>query len=510
MATLIDYRNERIRKLKDLKALGINPYPSKSYKNHSNKTILDNISKFDNQNVLVAGRITAIRKLGRLNFLKIRDESGDIQIVWERNEEESQVPNYENSELDLKNINLLDIGDFIEVTGEVFKTKTGETSVKVQKLRILTKSLRPMPTDYEGLNNIESRYRQRYLDLNVNPDVKKDLLLRAKVVEVIRQFLIENNFVEIETPVLQPIYGGASAKPFITFHNKLESNFYLRISPELYLKRAIVGGFEKVFEFARNFRNEGIDRSHNPEFTMLEFYWAYADYNDLMKFTTEMFHKILLSVFGKTSFEYQGNLLDFSEIRKVTFKDLILEKTGIDISAISKEDLVSEMKARKIEASPSAPLKDLLDEFYKQTCRKDIIQPIYLLDYPAEMIPLAKKKQDNPKYIESIQLVCCGFELIKAYSELNDPIDQLERLSEDQKGLDDGTSEESMTVDIDFISALEYGMPPTAGWGMGIDRLVSFLANKPAIKDVIMFPTLKPEDVDDTIKKMYPNIKSKK
>lgn len=509
MATLIEYRNERIRKLNELKSLGVNPYPSKSNRTVTNSDILENFSNYENNNVTVVGRIVALRKLGRLNFIKIRDESGEIQIVWERAEEPTSPVNYENSELELSNINLLDTGDFVEVTGPVFKTKTEEISVKVTVFRILTKSLRPMPLDYEGFNNIELRYRQRYLDMNVNADVKKDLLLRSKVVETIRQFLLKQNFVEIETPVLQPIYGGASAKPFITYHNKLESEFYLRISPELYLKRAVVGGFEKVFEFARNFRNEGIDRSHNPEFTMLEFYWAYADYNDLMKLTTDLFHEILISVYGKTSFEYQGHVLDFSEIRKVTFRDLILEKTGVDIQDIKKEDLVKEMKSRNMDVSSDAPLKDLLDEFYKHTCRKDIIQPIYLLDYPAEMIPLAKKKQTNPKYIESIQLVCCGFELLKAYSELNDPIDQLERLSEDQKGLEEGTSEESMNVDIDFISALEYGMPPTAGWGMGIDRLVSFLANKPAIKDVIMFPTLKPEEHDETTKNMYPNVKFK-
>lgn len=503
MATLSEYRNERIKKLNELKSLGINPYTSKSNKSTNNIEVINNYTKFEGALVTVAGRIIALRKLGKLNFLKIKDESGEIQVVWEKNDLDKSEPNYNNSELGIKNINLLDIGDFIEVSGIVFKTKTDEISVKVEVLRILTKSLRPIPLDYEGLTNIEMRYRQRYLDLNVNPDVKKDLLLRSKVVEIIRQFLISENFVEIETPVLQPLYGGASAKPFVTYHNKLESEFYLRISPELYLKRAIVGGFEKVFEFARNFRNEGIDRSHNPEFTMLEFYWAYADYNDLMEFTTKLFHKILETIYGKKSFIYQNHDLDFSNIHKITFRDLILEKTGVDILDIKKDELVKEMVSRNIKVLPNAPIKDLLDEFYKQTCRKEIIQPIYLLDYPAEMIPLAKKKQSNPKYIESFQLVCCGFELLKAYSELNDPIDQYERLTEDQKGLDNGTSDESMVVDFDFISALEYGMPPTAGWGMGIDRLVSFLANKPAIKDVIMFPTLKPDHLDDSSKNFY-------
>lgn len=492
MATLIEYRNERLRKLNELKNLGVNSYPSQSRRTNKNLEILEKFYELEGSNVVVVGRIVAIRKLGKLIFLKIRDESGDLQLVWEKSELTLAKPDFANSQISLNEINLLDTGDFIEVSGEVFKTKTEEVSVKITQLRIISKSLRPLPTDYEGFSNIEQRYRQRYVDMNVNSEVRKDLILRSKVIETIRQFLIKNEFLEIETPVLQPLYGGASAKPFVTYHNKLESNFYLRISPELYLKRAIVGGFERVFEFARDFRNEGIDRSHNPEFTMLEFYWAYADYHDLMEFTTKMFHEVLLGVFGKKDFEYQGHVLDFSEIKKVSFRDLILEKTGVDVQNISKESLLEEMKKRNIDTPTNAPIKDLLDEFYKQTCRKEIIQPIYLLDYPAEMIPLAKRKSSNPNYIESFQLVCCGFELLKAYTELNDPIDQLERLSEDQKGLDEGTSEESMNVDHDFITALEYGMPPTGGLGLGIDRLVSFLANKPAIKDVIMFPTLRP------------------
>jgi lysyl-tRNA synthetase class 2 len=506
MATLQDFRNERLRKLADLQTLGVNPYPSKSSRTHRNKQIVDDYDMLNGTVVSVVGRITAIRRFGKLNFIKVRDESGDIQLVWKAIDETS-APNYTNSELSLKEISLLDTGDFVEATGMVFKTKTEEISVEITTLRLLTKSLRPLPLAHEEFSNVESRYRQRYIDLNVNEEVKKDLMLRGRVIEIIRQFLIKQNFLEVETPVLQPIYGGASARPFTTYHNSLESEFYLRISPELYLKRAIVGGFERVFEFARNFRNEGIDRSHNPEFTMLEFYWAYADYNDLMDLTSAMIREVLTAIFGKTSFEYQGQELDFSNIRKITFKDLIFEKTGVDISKITKEELLQEIKSRKIDVNPNAPLKDLLDEFYKETCRKQVIQPIYLLDYPAEMIPLAKKKADKPEYIESVQLVCCGFELLKAYSELNDPIDQLARLTEDQKGIEEGTSEESMTVDIDFVTALEYGMPPTAGWGMGIDRFVSFLANRPAIKDVIMFPTLRPEEVDEATRSIYPDVK---
>lgn len=505
MAKLQDYRNERIRKLNDLKELGVNPYPSTTSRKHSNKEVIDGFEDLEGTSTVVVGRIVAIRKLGKINFIKIEDGTCGIQLVWKNNENPKKV-DYNNSELSLKDLPLLDTGDFVEAKGKVFKTKTDEISIEIETFRLLTKSLRPLPLEHEEFSNIESRYRQRYVDLNVNKDVKEDMLLRSKVTETIRQFLIKRDFVEIETPVLQPIYGGASAKPFITYHNKFDSEFYLRISPELYLKRAIVGGFEKVFEFARNFRNESISKSHNPEFTMLEFYWAYADYNDLMKLTTEMIHEILMSVFGQKSFEYQGNNLDFTNIRKISFRDLILENTGIDISTITRKKLLAEINSRKINVNPEAPMKDLLDEFYKETCRKEIIQPIYLVDYPMEMIPLAKKKADEPEYIESVQLVCCGFELLKAYSELNDPIDQLNRLSVDQKGLEDGTSEESMTVDIDFISALEFGMPPTAGWGMGIDRFVSFLTNRPVIKDVIMFPTLRPEKVDETTRSIYPDI----
>jgi len=303
-------------------------------------------------------------------------------------------------------------------------------------------------------------------------------------------------FIEVETPVLQPIYGGASAKPFTTKHNALDSTYYLRISNELYLKRLIVGGFEKVFEFSRDFRNEGIDRGHNPEFTMLEFYWAYADYNDLMNLTEEIINDVIIKVKGSLQFEFEGQMLDFTApYKRITFKDIILEKTGVDIDKITREDLIEEIKKRKLDIglNKNPPIKDLLDEFYKETCRKGTTQPFFLLDYPAEMIPLAKKKFEDPTKIASMQLVCMGFEIIKAYNELNDPIDQYERMAEEQVAIDSGTSEEAQPIDLDFIKALEIGMPPTAGWGMGIDRLCAFLLNQHTLKDVIIFPTLKPE-----------------
>ena len=508
MATLKDFRDERLRKLGELKDLGVNPYPADTHRTHTNKEIIDKFDDLKDTNVTVVGRIVAIRKFGKLAFIVIKDAFGEVQLFM-RDEPGLGGVNRSNSELIMPaEIPLLDTGDFVESTGKVIKTQTGEVSIEVSSLRLLTKALRPMPNQRDGFSDIEARYRQRYVDLNINPEIKEEIITRSRVTEMIRQFLIEREFIELETPVLQPLYGGASARPFITYHHKLESDLYMRISNELYLKRAIVGGFERVFEFSRDFRNEGIDRSHNPEFTMLEFYWAYANYDDLMTMTEQMIERILMNLQGNTMVKYQGNELDFTPpFKRYTFREIILEKTSVDIDTITRKELENEIKTRKIDVDLKAPLKDLLDEFYKETCRKQTIQPFYLLDYPAEMIPLAKRKSDNPKYIASVQLVCSGFELLKAYNELNDPVDQLERLTDDQQGLEDGTSEESMNVDIDFIRALEYGMPPTAGWGLGIDRFVSFLVDRPAIKDVILFPTLRPEDYSDEIRDFYPHVK---
>lgn len=505
MATLKDFRDERLRKLADIKKLGVDPYPADAFRTHKNIQISSEFDQLEGKSVTIVGRIVSIRKFGKIAFVAVKDESGQVQLFWKAGKESADTS---KSELLISNIALLDTGDFIESTGNVIKTQTGEISIEVSQLRLLSKALRPMPSPQEGFTDQEARYRQRYVDLHLNPEVKQEIVTRSKVTEIIRQFLIEREFIELETPVLQPLYGGASARPFVTYHHKLESDLYLRISNELYLKRAIVAGFERVFEFSRDFRNEGIDRSHNPEFTMLEFYWAYANYDDLMIMTEQMIERILMTLQGNTTVKYQGHELDFSApFKRYTFREIILEKTNVDIDTISSEDLLAEIKSRKIDVDPKAPRKELLDEFYKETCRKEIIQPIFLLDYPAEMIPLAKKKADNPAYIASVQLVCCGFELLKAYNELNDPIDQLDRLTQDQVALEEGTSEEAMNVDIDFIRALEYGMPPTAGWGLGIDRFVSFLVDRPAIKDVILFPTLRPEDYKDEISDFYPQIR---
>lgn len=496
MANLKELRDERLKKLEQLKALGIDPYPQLGNRTHNNVDFVAQFKDLEGTSVKALGRVQSIRLMGGMCFVDVVDETGKIQAVINK---KTFSADSSKNQLDFKGLKLLDVGDFVQANGELQKTKAGEISIFATSLTLLTKSIRPLPDKHEGFKDVERRYRQRYIDLQLNPEVKQHIEKRSKIVETMRQFLIARGFIELETPVLQPLYGGASARPFTTYHHKLESELYLRISNELYLKRAIVSGFEKVFEFARDFRNEGIDRSHNPEFTMLELYWAYANYEDLMVLTEQMISEVLMATHGQLKFTYQGKELDFTPpFRRVTLNDLVLEETGVNFETISRDDLIEEFKKRKlkIDLKSNPPLKDLFDEFYKQTCREKIQDPIFLLDYPAEMIPLAKRKADKPTHIASMQLVCSGFELIKAYNELNDPIDQLQRLSTEQSALDKGESEEAQPLDYDFIRALEIGMPPTAGWGMGIDRFVSFICDQPAIKDVIMFPTLRPEQID--------------
>lgn len=496
MANIKELRDERLRKLALLKEAGIDPYPQLGDRTDNNAVLVDEFDIKEKSEVRAVGRITSIRLMGGMCFVDVTDESGKIQAVINK---KSFGADATKNQLDFKQLRLLDTGDFVQVDGSLEKTQRGEISVFTTSLILLAKSLRPMPDIHDGFKDIEKRYRQRYIDLHLNPEVKKHIELRSKVTEVIRQFLIVRKFIELETPVLQPLYGGASARPFTTYHNKLESDLYLRISNELYLKRAVVAGFERVFEFSRDFRNEGIDRSHNPEFTMLELYWAYANYEDLMTLTEQMISDVLMATHGQLKITYQGTEIDFTPpYRRVTFKDLILQETGVDIEKVTREELIEEIKSRKldIDLKHNPPLKDLLDEFYKETTRLQITQPIFLLDYPAEMIPLAKRKADAPKYIASEQLVVMGMELTKAYNELNDPIDQLERMQDEQAVLDKGESEEAHPLDYDYIRALEIGLPPTAGWAIGVDRFVSMLCDQPSIKDVILFPTLRPEELD--------------
>lgn len=426
--------------------------------NLPNKNSARQAKEMLDQEVILAGRIMAKRGHGKLIFYDLVDESGKIQLFC----------------LDINP--QVKIGDIISCSGTVFKTTAGEISVKIKELSLLAPIIRSLPEKWHGLKDVEERYRMRYVDLIANPEVKEIFKTRTKVLTEMRNFLDDHGFMEVETPILQPIYGGASAKPFITKHNKLDEDRYLRISNELYLKRLIVGGFEKIYEVSRDFRNEGVSRFHNPEFTQIEFYWAYVDYEELMKFTQEMINYLLSKVENKSGF-------DFSKIQKISFHDAMLKETGIDTDKVTEKEL-------KVEG---IGLGAKLDNLYKEKVRPKIIEPTFITDYPSEMIALAKKKEDNPRYIASFQLLVNGVELLKAYNELNDPVDQTNRWN-DEVALAKKGAETAMQFDKDYIRALEYALPPVAGWGMGIDRFVQIITNQPCIKDVIFFPAMKNED----------------
>ncbi len=476
-------QKERLKKLKNIKNLGINPYPSKSNRKHTAAVA----RKMMGKKVSVAGRIRSLRPHGKITFADLEDASGKIQVFF--SQEELNGEKYEF-------LTNLDIGDFIEATGEVFKTQAGEITVRVSDYKMLSKSIRPLPSQWYGLEDVEERYRQRYVDLIINSGIRKVFDIRHKTVRLIREFMQEKGFIEVETPTLQPIYGGATAKPFTTHHNALDIKLYLRIADELYLKRLIVGGYEKVFEICKDFRNEGIDKQHNPEFTMIEFYWAYADYNDLIPFTEEFVSSIVKQIHGGYKFKYEGTKLNFKPpYKKITFNQLIKNTCGINLDQADTEGkLLAAIKAKKIKLDLQGVVGygPLCDELYKKIARSTILQPTHVLDYPVAMRPLAKTREDNPAVSESLQLLCFGFELTNSYSELNDPIEQKQRWLEEMKLAKRGL-EEHQVIDGDYIRALEYGMPPTAGWAIGIDRFAAILAGQHTIKDVILFPTLRPE-----------------
>lgn len=478
-----DLVKQRQDKLAELKQLGLDPYPQP---NLEVKQSCATACQSEGQSVTVAGRLMSLRGHGKIIFADIYDLTGKIQLFFEK-----------NTLGDLMSLTkLLDLGDIISATGTVFKTNAGEVTIRVNQFQILAKNLRPLPEKWHGLVDTEERYRQRYVDLIVNPASRQVFLTRTKILTAMRKFLDDNGFIEVETPILQPVYGGASAKPFITHHNELEQDMYLRISDELYLKRLIVGGLEKVYEVSRDFRNESISRFHNPEFTQIEFYWAYVDYDVLMQFTEKLVTHIIQIVKANLKFSFNGQELDFTPpFKRLTFRDAILEKTGIDIDQIHSEDeFFKELEIRnlKLEIADAVGLGALFDALYKETVRPFLVGPVFLTDYPAEMIALAKRKADNPGKIASFQLLACGTELLKAYNELNDPKDQSDRWLEEEK-LEAKGAQNTMQMDTDYIRALEYGMPPTAGWGMGIDRFTQFLTDTPTIKDVILFPSLRSE-----------------
>lgn len=480
---LEELKKIRLQKLEKIKKLGINPYSARCQR----KQTIARALKMMVKKVAIAGRIMAARGHGGIQFFDLQDESSKIQLVFKKEKISSS-----HSKLLL----LLDIGDFLDVQGKVFKTDAGEISVLVEDFHLLTKSLRPLPSKWYGLKDVEERYRQRYLDLILNPQVRKTFEIRTEVINKLREYLNKHGGFEVETPILQPIYGGATARPFITHHNVLDNDFYLRISDELYLKRLIAGGFEFVYEFGKDFRNEGIDWQHNPEFTMLEFYWAWKDYRDLMKFTEKMLSSIIKSVTGKYELQYGDEVIDFAPPwQRMTFREAIMNNVGIDIDKVKTEaKLKAEIKKRemKFDLKGVVGYGALLDVFYKRFVRPNIVGPLFLYDWPVEMIPLAKRCPDNPRYVESFQPLVKGTELLLAYSELNDPLDQRQRWEEETKLARRGLGEHQV-IDEDYLRALEYGLPPLAGWGMGIDRFVMLITNSSSLKEVILFPTLRPE-----------------
>ncbi len=487
-------RRESLQKLRDI---GIDPYPAALFPvNSSAKEIKNDFE--DGKQVCIAGRMMSQRVMGKASFAELQDASGRIQIYINRDEICPEEDKTVYNEIFKK---LLDLGDFIGVEGKVFKTQVGEISIHVTKLTLLAKALRPLPLpkiDVEGrihdaFTDAEMRSRQRYVDLVVNPHVKDTFVKRSKTISSMRRFFDGFDYLEVETPILQAIPGGAAARPFITHHNALDIPLYLRIANEMYLKRLIVGGFEGVYEFAKDFRNEGMDRTHNPEFTMLEIYVSYKDYNWMMDFTEKMIEKVAHDVCGSTEIEVGGNKISLkAPYKRISMRDAILEFTGKDINGKSETELKEICKELGIETDSSMGKGKLIDEIFGEKCEAHFIQPTFITDYPIEMSPLCKKHRDNPELTERFELMINGKEIANAYSELNDPIDQRERF-EEQMSLSEKGDDEAMFIDQDFLRALEYGMPPTSGMGIGIDRLVMLLTNNISIQEVLFFPQMRPE-----------------
>jgi len=487
----------RLEKLNQLRALGIDPYPAAAYPvNHTAQEAKVNYS--EGKSVVIAARLMSRRIQGEASFAELQDASGRVQIYFNRDE---ICPGEDKTRYNEVYKKLLDIGDFIGVEGTLFTTQVGEKTVQVKNFSVLSKALKPLPlpkTDSQGnvhdeFNDPELRYRQRYADLVVNPQVKEVFVKRTRLFNAMRDFFNERGYFEVETPVLQPIPGGAAARPFITHHNSLDIPLYLRIANELYLKRLIVGGFDGVYEFSKNFRNEGMDRTHNPEFTAMEIYVAYKDYHWMMEFCEELLEYCALQVNGTSQAQFGEHLIDFkAPYPRITMTDAIKKYAGIDITGASESDLRQAAKSLDIEVDDSMGKGKLIDEIFGAKCEGQFIQPTFITDYPKEMSPLTKTHRDHPELTERFELMVCGKEIANAYSELNDPVDQRERF-EAQAKLADRGDDEAMYIDHDFLRALEYGMPPTSGMGIGMDRLIMFLTNNPSIQEVLFFPQMKPE-----------------
>ena len=481
---------KRQEKLEQIRARGINPYPYGYHRSHTTQQALallkqqeQSPGKAEAPVVNLAGRVMASRLMGKVTFLDIRDGSGKIQLYFRSDLLSQDV---------LELLRDIDIGDIIGASGRLFRTKSGEPSLEVEDLTLLAKSLQPLPEKWHGLSDIDTRYRQRYLDLIANTEAKEIFQMRSQITTAIRQFLNRRGFVEVETPVLQPSAGGALARPFITHYHALDQDFYLRIAPELHLKRLIIGGFDKVYELGRTFRNEGISTKHNPEFTMLESYETYADYNDVMAMLEEMVAEASQQVLGTDKVEFGDNTINFKPPwQRLQLRQAIIEYSGVDFGKYPDADsLRAEMRKKNMEVDPQKDRGRLIDELIATFIEPNLIQPTFLLDYPVEMSPLAKKKPDNERLVERFEAFAGGMEIANAFTELNDPIEQRQRFVQQQK---ERQTEGEMveTIDEDFLLALEYGMPPTGGLGVGIDRLVMLLTGQPSIRQVILFPQLK-------------------
>jgi lysyl-tRNA synthetase class 2 len=494
----------RRNSMNELRAMGIDPYPAAEYVTNAFSIDIKDKFKDDDEprRVSIAGRIMSCRVMGKASFIELQDSKGRIQVYITRDD----ICPGENK--DLYNTvfkRLLDLGDFIGIEGFVFRTQMGEISVHAEKLTVLAKSVKPLPivkykdgVAYDSFEDPELRYRQRYVDLAVNDGVKETFIKRTKVYNSMRELFNSKGYIEVETPVLQSIPGGASARPFMTHHNALDIPLYLRIADELYLKRLIVGGFEGVYEFSKNFRNEGMDRTHNPEFTVMEIYVAYKDYNWMMTFTENMIEKVCLDVNGATEVQVGDHLINFkAPYKRVTMLDSIKEFTGYDLAGKNEDEIRAICKALKLEIDDTMGKGKLIDEIFGEFCEGNYIQPTFITDYPIEMSPLTKRHRTNPELTERFELMVNGKELCNAYSELNDPVDQLERFQE-QLRLSEKGDDEAMFIDMDFVRSLEYGMPPTSGMGIGMDRLVMLMTGQTTIQEVLFFPQMRPEK---TVKK---------
>lgn len=502
---------EQLRRnsLTELRKLGIEAYPAEMFPVNTNSAeIHEKFSESENnfQDVIVAGRLMSQRIMGKASFAEIQDESGRIQIYLNRDE---ICPGEDKTLYNTVFKKLLDIGDFIGIKGHVFITQVGEISIHVKEFKVLSKSLRPLPIVkekdgkvYDAVTDAEFRYRQRYVDLVINPAVREVFKKRTQIVTTMRDFFNQQGYLEVDTPILQPIPGGAAARPFITHHNSLDIPLYLRIANELYLKRLIVGGFDGVYEFAKDFRNEGMDRTHNPEFTVMEIYVAYKDYNWMMDFTAEMLKKVAMALHGKTEVQVGEHVIDFGKYEKLTMIESIEKYTGINIAGMDEKQLREVCKKLNVEVDNTMGKGKIIDEIFGEKVEDHLIQPTFIYDYPLEMSPLCKKHRNNPELTERFELIVNGKELCNAYSELNDPIDQLERF-QDQLTLSEKGDDEAMYIDMDFVRSLEYGMPPTSGMGIGIDRLTMLMTNQPSIQDVLFFPQMRPEkrETVDSIEK---------